>query len=224
MEHELTQFQRTTEKACKEFDAKLSALQLDQQSRAASLPSAPAAAVPAASVSTAAGAKSDRLSVSDVIENLPVRFAEIRRREILGRARELLLSDYHNTMLAAGDALEDEPASAGDIGDPRAVLDRSGSLSMQTLQFESCQVSLAACRVLKLVHEVMKQACGASPQLAGVLYQSARDCLELFLAIVPLRFADVIETVPRMGAVLYNDTCYMAHNCTLITHMYREVS
>ena len=78
-------------------------------------------------------------------------------------------------------------------------------------------------QVLKLIHEVMKQACleGTSPSLATMLYQSSRDCLELFLAIVPVRFADVIDTVPRMGAVLYNDCCYLAHNCTLITHMYK---
>jgi hypothetical protein len=36
------------------------------------------------------------------------------------------------------------------------------------------------------------------------------------------RFGDIIDTVPRMAAVLYNDSCYIAHNCTLITHMYKE--
>ena len=25
-----------------------------------------------------------------------------------------------------------------------------------------------------------------------------------------------------MAAVLYNDSCYIAHNCTLITHVYKE--
>ena len=37
-----------------------------------------------------------------------------------------------------------------------------------------------------------------------------------------LRFGDIIDTVPRMAAVLYNDSCYIAHNCTLITHTYKE--
>ena len=85
-------------------------------------------------------------------------------------------------------------------------------------------VPVSCGQVLKLIHEVMKQACleGTSSSLATMLYQSSRDCLELFLAIVPVRFADVIDTVPRMGAVLYNDCCYLAHNCTLITHMYKE--
>ena len=43
------------------------------------------------------------------------RFADMRRKEILGRGRDLLLSDYHNTMMANGDANEDDPASAGNF-------------------------------------------------------------------------------------------------------------
>ena len=35
-----------------------------------------------------------------------------------------------------------------------------------------------------------------------------------------MRFSDVIDTVPRMGAVFYNDCLYVAHNCTLISHKY----
>ena len=62
---------------------------------------------------------------------------------------------------------------------------------MQALQFESCQVSLASCRMLKLIHEVMKQACISSRAVASVLFLSARDCLELFLAIIPVRYSAV---------------------------------
>ena len=38
-----------------------------------------------------------------------------RRRDVLSRARELLMSDYHNTMLGTGDAQEDEQSSAGEL-------------------------------------------------------------------------------------------------------------
>ena len=31
--------------------------------------------------------------------------------------------------------------------------------------------------------------------------QSGRDCFEIFAAVVQSKFADVINTVPRMGAV-----------------------
>eukprot|EP00596_Hydrurales_sp_CCMP1899_P008559 CAMPEP_0119049468 /NCGR_PEP_ID=MMETSP1177-20130426/64842_1 /TAXON_ID=2985 /ORGANISM="Ochromonas sp, Strain CCMP1899" /LENGTH=658 /DNA_ID=CAMNT_0007026749 /DNA_START=596 /DNA_END=2572 /DNA_ORIENTATION=- len=208
-EGELTVFTKSIEKPCKDFEVKLLALGL--------YPSIDR--LKSGNVSII-GKKPQ--SLSDVVVDMNSRFAEVRRKEILGRGRDLLLSDYHNTMLAGGDATEDDPASAGDIGDPSAIMEHSGSFSMQALQFENCQVSLAACRILKLVHDVMKQACASSPCLAAMLYQSARDCFELFMAIIPVRFADVIDTVPRMGAVLYNDSCYIAHNCTLITHFYKE--
>jgi hypothetical protein len=38
-----------------------------------------------------------------VVADLSGKYAVMRRREILTRGRDLLLSDYHNTMLAAGD-------------------------------------------------------------------------------------------------------------------------
>lgn len=161
-------------------------------------------------------------ALSSHIESIPSAFAMIRRREILKQAREILLLDYHNTMIASGDALEDELSSAGDIGDPKALLDQSGSFAMQKLKFDSCQVSLASCRLLKFIHEVMKQACTASTDVANVLFHSARDCLEMFLAIVPTKFAEIIETVPRMGAVYFNDCLYLAHNTILLTHRYRQ--
>ncbi len=216
-ESELGAFQRSVEKPCKDFENKLTILgflySAADGSTSSTTTTTPAQGIPRAPA-----------RLSDTVSELRTRFADMRRTEILGRGRDLLLSDYHNTMVATGDASEDDPASAGNVGDPTAMLEHSGTISLKTLHFESCQVSLAACRVLKLVHEVMKQACqtGTSPALAAMLYQSARDCLELFLAIVPVRFADVIDTVPRMGAVLYNDCCYMAHNCTLITHTYKE--
>lgn len=45
-------------------------------------------------------------SLLAILSSLRSRFAKTKRREILLRAREVVLADYHNTMLAAGDALE----------------------------------------------------------------------------------------------------------------------
>jgi hypothetical protein len=159
--------------------------------------------------------------LSSHMSNLQSIFSSFRRKEILKNARDLVLLDYHNTMIASGDALDDALSSAGDIGDPRALLDQSGSFAMQRLKFDCCQVSLASCRLLKFVHEVMTQAIHASTDVANILFHSARDCLEIFAAIVPVKFAEVIDSIPRMGAVFYNDCLYIAHNTILLTHKYR---
>lgn len=200
-ESELQSFRRSLEQPCRDLEQSLATFGFLRSASASESP------------------------LTDYLSNLPSIYSDLRRCEILKAARELVLSDYHNTMLAAGDALEDELSSAGDVGDPRAALEQSGSFAMQKLKFDSCQTSLAACRVLKLIHDTMKQASseGTSPQVAHMLFQSARDCLDMFIAIVPMHFADVIDTVPRMGAVFFNDCLYIAHNCTLITHKYRQV-
>ena len=62
------------------------------------------------------------------VETLYTHFLSARRVEILAKARSLVLSDYHNTMLATGDALEDDTSSAGNIGDRQALLEQSGRL------------------------------------------------------------------------------------------------
>ncbi len=160
--------------------------------------------------------------LSGYLSNMQSTFSSIRRKEILKHARDLVLLDYHNTMIASGDALEDELSSAGDIGDPRALLDQSGSFAIQKLKFDSCQVSLASCRLLKFVHDIMTQSSHASIDVANILFHSARDCLEIFTAIVPVKFAEVIDYIPRMGAVFYNDCLYLAHNTVLLTHKYRS--
>ena len=198
---ELTFFHRAIERSVHDFESKLNSFGL--------LPR------------NAAGDETVKF-LSLQLESLPDIFVTERRKEILSRAREIILADYHNSMLAAGDATEDDPASAGDIGDLKAMIEQSGSFAMQALRFDPCQVSLAACRVLQLVHEVMKQGCASSAELARVLYHCARDSLELFIAIVPVKFQHIIATVPRMGAVFFNDCAYIAHNCVLITHQYRE--
>lgn len=165
----------------------------------------------------------DSEPLTNHIDNIFSIFSFIRRRDILKHAREIVMGDYHNTMIASGDVLEDELSTAGDIGDARALLDQSGSIAIQKLKFDSCQVSLASCRLLKFVHEVMTQACHASMEVANVLFHSARDCIELFLIIVPTKFKETIETVPRMGAVFFNDCLYLAHNVVLISHRYRQL-
>lgn len=212
-ESELLNFQKLIEKPCKEFESRLISFGFEVFDSINS---------DISSNKNVSFDKNNNLPLCDVVVDLIGRFADARRKDILSRARELLLCDYHNTMLAAGDASEDDPASAGDVGDSRAILDQSGSFAIQVLHFEQCQVSLASCRLLKLVHEVMKQACVASPQVANILFQTGRDCIELFMAIIPMKFSDAIETVPRMGAVFFNDCIYISHNCTLITHKYRK--
>lgn len=62
--------------------------------------------------------------LSDFLADLAGKYIAEKRSEILSRARDVVLADYHNAMFAAGDAQEDDPSSAGDIGDSRAMMEQ----------------------------------------------------------------------------------------------------
>jgi hypothetical protein len=88
-ESELASFQKPLEKCCRDFETKLGTL--------------------GTFGTQILGSESPLLGV---INDLGSKFGDARRRDILLRARQVLLADYHNTMLGTGDALEDDPASA----------------------------------------------------------------------------------------------------------------
>ena len=101
-ENELSTFQRLIEKPCKDFENKLDALGFLTTSSSPS--------------SSQNNPQQPHLSpLTNAVQEMRCRFADMRRKEILGRGRDLLLSDYHNTMMANGDANEDDPASAGNV-------------------------------------------------------------------------------------------------------------
>jgi hypothetical protein len=113
-----------------------------------------------------------------------------------------ILADCHNVMMASGDAAEDQVSSAGNIGDPEAMLEQSGSYAM---------------KLPSVAHEVFKQLHHASVNTKSTLIQSIRDRLELFLLMILARYAETIHTSKRMGAVFYN-YCLGKLNPSL-THM-----
>ena len=85
VETDIPSFKGSLEQPFKEFEDKLALFHFAESSDGKASPSA---------------------SLSWYLSDLGARYVEIRRREILERARELVLSDYHNTMIAAGDAMD----------------------------------------------------------------------------------------------------------------------
>lgn len=136
-ESDLSMYRKSLEPACKELEERF---QLFRSNADTSVSMDDSMSMTSASTS--------KCTISRFLNDLPGHFAGLRRKEILERARELVLADYHNTMIAVGDASEDELSTAGDIGDPQALLDQSGSFAMQKLKFDSCQVRCTVCIVV----------------------------------------------------------------------------
>lgn len=168
------------------------------------------------------------------LDQLPLTFAQLKRKEILIHARNILINDYHNIMIASsGDASEDEISlnNAADAGS--SGIDTS--LCMQKLKFDTCQISINTCKLMKYFHEIMSLVChhyadahsqkflsNSIYDITNILFHTARDVIELFIAIIPIKFTDIIYSIARMGAVFYNDCFYIIHNLILVTYKYRN--
>ena len=134
--------------------------------------------------------------------------------------------------------LKNRHSLIGQIGD-RDVFYENPNMSFfnEKLRFETCQVSLATNRILKLIYKSIAQIttttltdsteglCADSrASLNNTMYLAARDSLELFLAIVPVKYSQTINSNIRMGCVFFNDCLYIAHNCTIFTFYIKNKS
>lgn len=90
------------------------------------------------------------------------------------------------------------------------------------LLLPQCQVTTVAMRVAALCHAAMREAAGASPDAALLLYHGARDVLDLFRALVPTAHGAACREVPRLSALLHNDCCFLAHNALVVGYIYRS--
>ena len=105
-ESELLVFQNLIQQSCVEYEVRMNnyGFMSTQSTRATHTSGAVRASGGESSSVTAA--QGNDTPLTDIVNTLKSRYAKSRRSEILVRAREVLLADYHNTMLASGDASE----------------------------------------------------------------------------------------------------------------------
>eukprot|EP00977_Amphora_coffeiformis_P028284 scaffold34921_cov162-Amphora_coffeaeformis.AAC.18 len=142
-----------------------------------------------------------------------------RRCQKLNEIRGLLLkSDYHNTVLV-GEAHNENNGLLG-------VKDGMSVFKLQRAAVsEPAQRLIAICR--RCMDEAVEQA--ASKQnpdsplslLPATLYKTARECLDLYRAIIPVQYSTEIEQVPRTAAVFHNDCVYFAYHCQILGIEYK---
>lgn len=154
-------------------------------------------------------------------------YVDQRRCTILNEGRRLLQSstrtDYHNTTTVG----EEIGGGAGDNDDDDDDYDCKSVFALHR-----CSVSTTAFAALELCRRTMDEAvvyssltvASSSPLalLPAVLYRSAREVLDLFRAIVPVKYGYEIKHVPRTAAIFHNDCVYLAHHCLTLGLEYKE--
>ena len=78
--------------------------------------------------------------------------------------------------------------------------------------------------IVAMVHATLQQAVSKEtrPRLAEMLWNTAKDMLHLFLAIVPKMYASELQLTPRLAMLHHNDARFITHHLAIIGHMYRR--
>ena len=146
------------------------------------------------------------------VKDYPTRYCEKKRNNVLSQARFIMTHmDYHSTIQTGEDSLQNENES---LTEEQKELNRY----MSVFTFPKCSISIVANELLKLIRETMKEAT-AEDTIAACsqqLYRAARECLDIFRAVIPSINRQDLQTLPRLAAIFHNDCIYLAHACTTL--------
>ncbi|KAI8007493.1 hypothetical protein LOK49_LG07G02652 [Camellia lanceoleosa] len=152
--------------------------------------------------------KDDRLS--NFTDNVEVHFATRKKVEILAKARNLLLQSILSflkkvTALKNGGAAKRFPDHVVDL----------------IFSSESCVVSKAACQLMELVHQTLKDVCLSSPRVAWEFYHAARDALILYEAVIPVKQERQLAGINQVAVLIHNDCLYLSQEILGLAFEYR---
>ncbi|KAE8075609.1 hypothetical protein FH972_014305 [Carpinus fangiana] len=156
--------------------------------------------------------KDERLS--NFAENVEVHFASRKKKEILGKARKLLLQcdfDVPQEYTRKGPMLKDRAA----INSYEQVVD---------LLFlsERCVVSKAAIQLMELVHQTLKDVCLSSTRVALEFYRAARDAILLYEVIIPVKLEKQLDGINQVAVLMHNDCLYLSQEILGLAFEYRS--
>jgi len=152
------------------------------------------------------------------------KYVDHRQSLKVAEARSLILqNDYHNTVQVGVDVASINPE------DQQLGLDDGRKVFL----LHQSSISSTAFELMKLCRQCMDEAveyAAAVPQsepvaladLPATLYHAARQVLDLYRAIVPVRYGKEAAEVPRTAAILYNDCIFLAHHCLSLGLLYRD--
>lgn len=143
-----------------------------------------------------------------------------RRCVLLNEARDSIVSnDYHNTVTVGEDVHQNKDDEALGITDGMAIF----KLHKANIS-DTAYKLMVRCR--QVMDEAVKQHAITEPSplslLPATLYRTAREMLDLFRAIIPVKHGQEIASVPRTAAVLHNDCVFFSHHCLTLGLEYKD--
>ena len=170
--------------------------------------------------------------LTDYTANVDTHVATQQCQDILSQARSLLLQPLHNTTRAGAKdmvlALEKLQIStkSGNVNSSQIEDTQiSGSIqdldiSSLTFVFPSCEVSESINQLVTLLYDTLIKSSLSSRNTAIQLYYTARDMIELFIAICTSYHQTSVSQLPRNAAIQHNNYMYVAHHLLTVGHQF----
>jgi len=102
--------------------------------------------------------------------------------------------------------------------EPAQVADGRDNISL--LQTEACFITLTVKQLLEIVHQTLQDASKSSPAIAMELYLGAWDAILLYLAIVPVKVMQQLNSIHKIAVLCHNDCFHVAQHVLYLHFQY----
>ncbi|KAJ7305262.1 hypothetical protein JRQ81_011177 [Phrynocephalus forsythii] len=167
--------------------------------------------------------------------NVNCHFANKKCQDVIVAARNLMMSEIHNTIKVTPDSPVSLPKlpdpGAGDqlksLATPDSVrkqvpsLENEARLSQHTFSFPACRISDSVQKLMALAYQTLQEASASTDQCCIQLFYSVRNMFHLFCDVVPMYHKENLQKLPQLAAIHHNNCMYIAHHLLTLGHQFR---
>ena len=160
--------------------------------------------------------------LSNFTQNVSIHFVEEKRKDLLIKARSILKTTIHETLVVTPTgallSLKSLPISPREPTSEEAAITAlsldgvDAELKDLSAKFPACAVSKCVVEFVELLDQTLHE-CFTSKTVTDKLelFRSARDMIDLYCAVIPIFHKLDITSIPRAAAVHYNNAMYVTH-------------
>eukprot|EP01130_Rhizamoeba_saxonica_P013509 TRINITY_DN5771_c0_g1_i1.p1 TRINITY_DN5771_c0_g1~~TRINITY_DN5771_c0_g1_i1.p1 ORF type:complete len:680 (+),score=144.43 TRINITY_DN5771_c0_g1_i1:3-2042(+) len=140
--------------------------------------------------------------LEDYVNNFSNMYARNKRTELLAIIQNLLSrKDYESERLKTKES---------DIeGDP------------SPFKIPDFHISLRAITCMGIIYDLMGEFDRIENDSKLILYQTTRDIIEMWMAIMPISHGKKLSTIPQLAIIFHNDCIYFAKKMMVLSNQYR---